>query len=171
MMLLCGIGASLLYASPFALMKWLVMRFNGWIKRSRKALTNICLSSKVVLNSSMGFSLRFVNLETILLFNLDSTSKKMYYMNNMVINHCGFFIYLDLGYLCSFHNVNIMCGLKLYKNCRQFFIHTNEYFEYLFSDPSYLGKKCSLCVTWEAWIVLRMIQTLELSGKLVNRSM
>jgi hypothetical protein len=25
--------------------------------------------------------------------------KNMYYMNNMVINHCELFIYLDLGYL------------------------------------------------------------------------
>ncbi len=53
----------------------LVMRFNGRIKRSRRLLPNICLSSKVILGSSMGFSLRFVNLGTILLFDLDSMSK------------------------------------------------------------------------------------------------
>ncbi len=35
--------------------------------------------------------------------------KKMYYMNNIVaIDHCGLFIYLDLGYLGSFDNVNIL---------------------------------------------------------------
>jgi hypothetical protein len=43
--------------------------------------------------------------------------KKMYFMNNMVVvDHHGLFIYLDVGYPCSFHDVIIMCESHLYKN-------------------------------------------------------
>jgi hypothetical protein len=42
--------------------------------------------------------------------------KKMYFMNNMVVVHHGLFIYLDVGYPCSFHDVTILCESHLYKN-------------------------------------------------------
>jgi hypothetical protein len=41
----------------------------------------------------------------------------MYYMNNKVVfNHHGLFIYLDGGYLDSFHDVSIQQESNLYKN-------------------------------------------------------
>jgi len=63
-------------------------------------------------------------------------------MNNMlVLDHHGLFIYLNSGYHDSFHDVNILCELNLYKNWCYFFVHINKYFEYLLGDPSYMGKE------------------------------
>lgn len=114
MMFLCG--ASLLYASPLALMKWLVMRFNGWIKRSSKTFTQHMLEFQSCIGLIDGIFIKICKPWYNLVFwSWFNEQKNMYYMNNMVINYCGFFIYLDLGYLCSFHNVNIMCGLSCTK--------------------------------------------------------
>ncbi len=75
-------------------------------------------------------------------------------MNSMVINHCGFFIYLDLRYLCSFHNVNIMCGLNCTKIVTNFlYIQMNILSTCLVTQVIW-RKRCSLCITWETWIVL-----------------
>ncbi len=76
--------------------------------------------------------------------------KKMYCMNNtMVIDHHGLFIYLDLKYPCSFHNVSIMCEFELYKKWCQFFVHTNEYFEQLLGNPCYWVKEVHYALAWE----------------------
>ncbi len=64
----------------------------------------------------------------------------MYFMNNMV-DHCGLFIYMNVGYPSSFHNVTIMCESNVYKNWCQFFMHIDEYFEYLLKDPGYLDEE------------------------------
>jgi hypothetical protein len=48
----------------------------------------------------------------------------------VVVDHCALFIYLDVGYPSSFHDVTIMLKLYLYKNQWYFFVHINEYYEY-----------------------------------------
>ncbi len=41
--------------------------------------------------------------------------KKMYAMNNtMILDHHGLFIYIDLGYLGSYHDVSIVRHLAIY---------------------------------------------------------
>jgi hypothetical protein len=51
--------------------------------------------------------------------------KKMYCMNNIVVvDHYGLFIYLDLVYLRSYHDVNIFCQLNIHKSWCQYFVHT-----------------------------------------------
>jgi hypothetical protein len=51
----------------------------------------------------------------------------------VIVDHCGLFIYLNVGYPSSFHNVTIMCESNLYK-----IVHIDEYFEYLPKDLGYL---------------------------------
>ncbi len=68
--------------------------------------------------------------------------KKMCFMNSMVVvDHHGLFIYLEVGYQCSFHDVTILHESHLYKNQLQFFVHTNEYFEYVLGDLGHLGEE------------------------------
>ncbi len=72
--------------------------------------------------------------------------KKMYCMNNtMVVNHHGLFIYLDLGYLGLFHDMNILWQLDIHMNWCQHFVHTNAYFEYLLGNLKYMAKICLWC--------------------------
>jgi hypothetical protein len=68
-------------------------------------------------------------------------------MNNMIIlDHHGLFIYIDIGYLGSYHDVNMLWHSGVYKNWCQDFTHGDDYFEYLLGDPSYMGmKRCLLC--------------------------
>ncbi len=61
--------------------------------------------------------------------------------NTVVVDHQGLFIYLDCGYLCSYHDVTILCRYKLHKNWHQFFLHGDEYFEYLLGDLGYVGEE------------------------------
>jgi hypothetical protein len=61
--------------------------------------------------------------------------------NTMVVDHWGLFIYLDFGYLGSYHDVTILRQYELHKNWRQFFLHGDEYFEYLLGNHGYLGEK------------------------------
>jgi hypothetical protein len=61
--------------------------------------------------------------------------------NTMVVDHCGLFIYLDVGHQGSFHVIIIQHQSNLYKSWCQFSVQTNEYFEYLVKDLSYLGEK------------------------------
>jgi hypothetical protein len=62
-------------------------------------------------------------------------------MNNIVVvDHNGLFIYLDLRYLGSFHDVSILWQLDIQTNWHQHFVHINEYFEYLLGDLRYMGK-------------------------------
>jgi hypothetical protein len=64
--------------------------------------------------------------------------KKIYSMiNTMVVDHQGLFIYLDSRYLGSYHDVTILCQSEL---C-QFFLHGDEYFEYLVGDYGYLSEE------------------------------
>jgi hypothetical protein len=66
----------------------------------------------------------------------------MHCMNNMVVfNHHGLLIYLDTGYFSSFHDVTIMCQSNLYKNWCQFFVHIEDYVEYLLWDLCYVGEE------------------------------
>jgi hypothetical protein len=55
----------------------------------------------------------------------------------MVVDHHGLFIYLDLKYLGSFHDVNIFLQLGTHMNWSQHFAHINEY---LSGDLGYVGK-------------------------------
>ena len=50
----------------------------------------------------------------------------MYYMNNVVIvDHHGFFIYVDPGYLGSFHDVNCLRASDMYAAWHDYFTHDN----------------------------------------------
>ncbi len=51
------------------------------------------------------------------------------------------FIYVDSNYRSSYHDVNILQHLNVYQNWRQYFIHGDEYFEYLQGDPCYMGQE------------------------------
>jgi hypothetical protein len=63
-------------------------------------------------------------------------------MNNIVIlDHHGVFIYIDSNYLGSYHNVSILRHLVIYRKQCQYFIHRDDYFEYLLGDPRYLGEE------------------------------
>ncbi len=67
--------------------------------------------------------------------------KKMYCMNNtMVVDHHGLFIYLDLGYVGSCHDVSILRQSDDQTNQHQHFVHTDKYFEYLLGNPGYMGE-------------------------------
>jgi hypothetical protein len=56
-------------------------------------------------------------------------------MNNIVVvDHHDLFIYIDMGYPRSFHDVNCLRQLELYKRWHDYFVHTDEYFEYLLGD-------------------------------------
>jgi hypothetical protein len=67
--------------------------------------------------------------------------KKMYCFNNtVVVDHNGLFIYIDSGYPGNFHYVNTLRSSSLFKNWREFFVHIDEYFEYLLGDPGYVGE-------------------------------
>jgi hypothetical protein len=66
----------------------------------------------------------------------------MYCMNNtIVVDHFGQFIYLDLGYLRSYHDVNIFCQLNIHKSWCQYFVHTYVYFKDLLGYLGYMSEK------------------------------
>jgi hypothetical protein len=71
-----------------------------------------------VLDPLMGFSLRSENLGIMSPMGGCSMGiKKLYFVNNMVVvNHHESFIYLDVGYPSSFHDVTILHQSDLYKN-------------------------------------------------------
>jgi hypothetical protein len=63
-------------------------------------------------------------------------------MNTKVIlDYKGLFIYIDCGYPRSYHDVNILGHFNIYQEWQQYFIHDDEYFEFLLGDPRYMGKK------------------------------
>jgi len=67
--------------------------------------------------------------------------KKIYAMKNIVVlDHHGLFIYIDLGYGGSYHNVNILQHSTIYQEWRQYFTHWDDYFEYLLGNLRCLGK-------------------------------
>ncbi len=118
------------------------MRFNGLLLNNWLPLVHISCNSKVVSDSLIGFSSKFASLRTTMPISRSSTSlKRCIYMNNIVVlDHCGLFIYLNNKYLGFFHDVNILHESNLYKNQHKLFRYTNECFEYLLGDPSYLGE-------------------------------
>jgi hypothetical protein len=48
---------------------------------------------------------------------------------------------MDIRYHNFFCDVNILCESNLYKNWCQFFVHTNEYFEFLLGDLGCMGEE------------------------------
>ncbi len=76
-------------------------------------------------------------------------------MNNMmVVDYCGLFIYVENRYFGSFCNVNILHESNMHANWCKFFVHIDEYFEYLFRDLGYMG---------EEMFVMRHLGTHELA--------
>ena len=60
--------------------------------------------------------------------------------NTVVVNHNDLFIYIDAGYPGSFHDVSYLHASSLNRNWRDYFTHTNNYFEYVLGDPGYQGR-------------------------------
>lgn len=58
----------------------------------------------------------------------------------MVVDHNGLFIFIDPGFPGSYHDVTILRQSILLQNWRDFFEHTEEYFEYVLGDPGYAGE-------------------------------
>jgi hypothetical protein len=56
------------------------------------------------------------------------------------MDHCELSIYLDLGYPRSYHDISIFHQSNIHKSWRYYFIHTNEYFEYLSGNLGYMGE-------------------------------
>jgi hypothetical protein len=68
--------------------------------------------------------------------------KKIYGMNNtFIMDHQGLFIYINGSYLGSFHDVNILQHLNVYKDWHQY-IHKDEYFEYLLGIQVIWVRRC-----------------------------
>ncbi len=66
----------------------------------------------------------------------------------------GLFIYINIGYPRSYHDVNILWHSNLYANWRNHFTHMDEYFEHLLGYPSYMGEKMFYhVINWSAWVV------------------
>ncbi len=52
-------------------------------------------------------------------------------------------IFLDFKYSKSYHDVTILHQFELHQSWCQFFVHDDEYFEYLFGNLGHLSKKNS----------------------------
>ena len=68
--------------------------------------------------------------------------KKMYSMNNVVIvDHHDLFIYVNPGYLGSFHDVSCLRASDMYETWCEHFAHDDatQYFEYMLGDSRYVG--------------------------------
>jgi hypothetical protein len=62
-------------------------------------------------------------------------------MNTVVIpNYNGLFIYINIDYPMSYHDVNILRHSIIHQNWHWYFIHGNNCFEYLLGDPKYTGE-------------------------------
>ncbi len=78
--------------------------------------------------------------------------KKIYAMKNIVVlDHHGLFIYIDLGYGGSYHNVNILRHSTIYQEWRQYFTHWDDYFEYLLGDSRCLGEELFIMKRMGMW--------------------
>lgn len=64
--------------------------------------------------------------------------------STIVVSHEGLFLYVNLGYLGSYHNVSILQHSFLYKNWRTNFEHGDENFQYLLRDLGYMSVKISI---------------------------
>jgi hypothetical protein len=64
--------------------------------------------------------------------------KKIYAFNNtIVVDHEGFIIYIDPGYVGSAHDVTILKESSLHQNWRNHFTRTQNSFEYLLGDRTF----------------------------------
>jgi len=71
---------------------------------------------------------------------------KIYTMNNMIIvDHNGLSLYIDLGYLGSYHGLTILKHSEIYQACHENFKFASDYFEYLLGDLGTWEWKCLLC--------------------------
>jgi hypothetical protein len=61
--------------------------------------------------------------------------------NTIIVDHHKLFIYVDPGYLNSYHDVNILWHSSVYQNWHQHFTHGDEYFEYLLRNLGYMGQE------------------------------
>jgi hypothetical protein len=69
-------------------------------------------------------------------------TKKIYDMNNVVIlDHKGLLIYIDFGYLGSYHDVSILWHSSIYQKWWQYITHDDEYYEFLLGDHGYMGEE------------------------------
>ncbi len=59
----------------------------------------------------------------------------------IIIDNQGLFIYINIGYPRSYHDVTILWHSNLYANWHNHFTHMDEYFEHLVGYPSYMGEK------------------------------
>jgi hypothetical protein len=57
----------------------------------------------------------------------------------VIFDHNGIFIDIDIIYPGKFHDVNILRLSALYRDCRAYLEHGDEYFEYLLGDLGYVG--------------------------------
>jgi hypothetical protein len=101
-----------------------------------------------VLGSLMAHSLKFTSPSRMRQIVHGSMGKKRF----MQWKHRhGLFIYIDIGYHGFYHEVNILRHSSVYKNWCQFFIHVDDYFEYLLGNPSYMGEKMFIMQRIERW--------------------
>jgi hypothetical protein len=63
-------------------------------------------------------------------------------MNNTITcDHQDLFIYLNINYPRSHHDVNILQHSNIYNYWHEHFTHGDDYFEYLLRDLGYVGKE------------------------------
>ncbi len=86
--------------------------------------------------------------------------KNTYSMNNtMICDHQGLFIYININYLGSYHDVNILQHLSIYN---QWCTHGDDYFKYLFMDSSQMGEGIVLlCIGLDIKILTQMLTMLQ----------
>ncbi len=60
---------------------------------------------------------------------------------------------MDSSYSIFYHDVTILCQFELFQNSCHFFVHDDEYFEYLLGDLGYLGKKMIIMRKLGKWEV------------------
>ncbi len=58
--------------------------------------------------------------------------------NTIICDHQGLFIYIDISYPRSYHDVSILRHSSIYN---QLCTHGDDYYEYLLRDPSYMGEE------------------------------
>lgn len=58
----------------------------------------------------------------------------------VAVSYNDLFIHLDLDLPMSFHDIKIFHHLNLYKHTHVHFTHDDDYTEYFFGDPAYIGK-------------------------------
>lgn len=91
----------------------------------------------------------------------------MYCMNNIVlIDHHGLFIFVDVGYSGSFHDVTILKNSWVENNWRQLFTNRDEYCEFVQGDQGYIGvKKYIMCgfskVLWSLVVLMEMAASIR----------